>query len=212
MRITLISAALLASGLTFAATPIDGWYGSAFGGYTYIPGNVENSFFGPLLNQSSFKNGYNVGGRVGFKSTPLRYEGEYTYLHASTSAYRLNLIPQTGVYGYSSANLIMANVYYDTPEILPAIVPYLGFGIGYANIQEVLNSTGPLGISQFNMSTNSFAYQGTAGLTYNFADYWALNAAYRYVATSSSNGFGTVFQAHIANMGVVYRFDSANYK
>jgi opacity protein-like surface antigen len=212
MRITLLSASLLTSCIASAATPIDGWYTSVFGGYTFIPGNVENFFLGHFIHNSSFKGGYNVGGRIGFKSNPLRYEGEYTYLYGSTKAFKINHIPQTGVYGYSSGNLVMANIYYDTPDMLPAIAPYLGFGIGYAYIQESLKSTGPFAPRVFNMTNSSFAYQGTVGLTYNFAENYAVNVAYRYVATSSSNSFGSVYQAHIANAGAVYRFDNGNYK
>ena len=212
MRITLLSAALLATGITYAATPIDGWYTSVFGGYTFVPDNVDNTAFGQLINQSSFNKGYNVGGRIGYKSNPLRYEGEYTFIHANARYFQINLLGQTGVSGYSTANLVMANVYYDTPEILPAIAPYLGFGIGYAYVQDQLDSTGPIGNTYFYTTNSSFAYQGTAGLTYNFSENYAINLAYRYVATSSSNNLGSVFQAHIANAGVIYRFDIGNYK
>ena len=212
MRITLLSAFLLASGITSAAAPIDGWYSSVFGGYTYIPGNVENYTFGYFLNNSSFNKGYNAGARVGFQSNPIRYEAEYTYLHANAKAFQFNNIQQDYVYGYTTANMIMANVYYDTPEILPAIAPFLGLGIGYAYVQERLNSIGPVINTFFSMDNGSFAYQGTIGLTYNFATNYSVNLAYRYVATSSSDVFGNIFQAHIANAGVVYRFDNGNYK
>lgn len=212
MRITLLSAALLATGITSAATPVDGWYTSVFGGYAYIPSNVSNSTLGYFINNVSFNKAYNMGGRIGYKSNPLRYEGEYTFLHANARFLHINSVGQNGVTGYSSANVIMANIYYDTPEMLPDIAPFLGVGIGYANIQDRLESQGPFGITYFTASNNSFAYQGTLGLTYNFAENYAVNLAYRYIATSSSNNLGSIFQAHIANAGVIYRFDNGNYK
>lgn len=212
MRIKLLSAFLLASSIASAAAPIDGWYTGAFGGYAYIPGNVENTFNGDLIGQSSFDHGYNVGGRIGYKSNPLRYEAEYTFLYASSKAFQINQIKQTGVTGYTSANLIMANIYYDTPEILPSVAPYLGLGIGYGYIQANINSSGPLASSYLELTNNSFAYQATVGLTYNFAEYYAVNVGYRYVATPSLNAFSDVFQAHVASAGVVYRFDNGNYK
>jgi opacity protein-like surface antigen len=212
MRITLLSAALLATGITFAAAPIDGWYTSVFGGYTFVPDNVDNNALGYYINHSSFTSGYNAGGRIGYKSNPLRYEGEYTFINSSAKYFKINLIGQTGVSGYSQANLAMVNVYYDTPEMLPAITPFLGFGIGYAYVQDKLYSTGPSGNGYFTASNTSFAYQGTAGLTYNFAENYAASLAYRYVATSSSNNLGNVFQAHIASVGAIYRFDIGNYK
>ena len=41
MRIALFSSTLLASSLALAATPIDGWYGSGFGGYSYMPNTIN---------------------------------------------------------------------------------------------------------------------------------------------------------------------------
>lgn len=212
MRIALFSAAILASTIAAAATPVDGWYTSVFGGYTYLPDNIYTNYYGSFLNGSGYDSGYNAGGRIGYQSNPMRYELEYTYLHADTSHFDINLVAQTYVSGYAAGNLFMANVYYDFPEMLPAISPYLGAGIGYANLKATLNSEGPAGATYFSTSDNAFAYQGTAGITYNFAENYAVNLAYRYVATDKTDGFGRVFQAHIANAGVVYHFDRGNYK
>ena len=62
-------------------------------------------------------------------------------------------------------------------------------------------------------ATNSVvAYQATGGLTYNFAEAYALNVGYRYVATGHVGNFGRNFQSHLANVGAVYRFDGNIYK
>jgi opacity protein-like surface antigen len=212
MRIRLFSAALLASSIATAATPVDGWYTSVFGGYTYLPDNISTSNSTIFLNGSAYNGGYNAGGRIGYQSNPLRYELEYTYLHADAKNFDDDYTRQEGVDGFASANLFMANVYYDFPNMLPAISPYLGVGIGYAYLEAELNSLGPLGGAYFKTTDNAFAYQGTAGITYNFAENYAVNFAYRYVATDKPNGFGKVVQAHIANAGVVYHFDQGNYK
>jgi len=213
MRIKLLSAALLATGIASAATPVDGWYTSFFGGFTYFPENVDIIISGVLRNNSAYTGGYNVGGRIGYQSNPIRYEGEYTYLHGKTNYFNLNNVRQTGVTGYTSGNLFMANIYFDTPEILPSIAPFLGVGIGYASIQTSLNSTGPNGATIFKATDNEFAYQGTIGLTYNFADYYSANFGYRYVATDKANEFGEkVYQAHLVDVGVIYHFDQGNYK
>ena len=213
MRISLLSAALLATGIASAATPVDGWYTSVFGGYTYIPANIDSytSIF-VYRDRTGYKSGYNAGVRIGFQSNPLRYEAEYTYLRGNLKHFSINHIDQLGVSGYSSANLLMANIYYDFPEMLPAISPYLGLGIGYAYLQANLSSLGPFAPTFFSVSDSVFAYQGTAGITYNFAENYAVNLAYRYVATDTPSGFGKIFQAHIANVGAIYRFDQVNYK
>lgn len=212
MRIILFSAAILATGIASAATPVDGWYSSVFGGYTFIPSNINHFDLGLFRDATGYDGGYNVGGRIGYQSNPIRYEGEYTFLHAGLDHFNVNGINQTVVSGYSSANLLMANIYYDFPEMLPAISPFLGVGIGYAYLQASLSSTGPFFSTFYSCNESAFAYQGTAGITYNFSENYAVNLAYRYVSTDKIDGFGSVFQAHLASAGAIYRFDQGNYK
>ena len=213
MNIRLLSMALLASSVATAATPVDGWYTSVFGGYTYLTDNIHNyDNYGRFRNDAGYNGGYNAGGRIGYQSNPLRYELEYTYLEANAKHFDLNYRRQVAVTGYASGNLFMGNAYYDFPDMLPAISPYLGVGIGYAYLQGTLNSAGPLATTYFSANESAFAYQATAGITYNFAENYAVNLAYRYVATDKTNGFGKAFQAQIANAGVVYHFDRGNYK
>lgn len=209
MRITLFSAALLASGMACAATPVDGWYTSVFGGYTFVPDNIYNTSYGVVFDGVGYNNGYNAGGRIGYQSNPIRYEAEYTYLHANTKHFDIDQVRQDEVTGFTAGNFFMANLYYDFPNMLPAVSPYLGVGIGYAYLESNLTSSG---LTYFSTSDNAFAYQGTAGITYNFSENYAVNLAYRYVATDKSSDFGKVYQAHIANAGVVYHFDHGNYK
>lgn len=212
MRIILLSAALLASGLAHSAIAVDGWYTTVFGGYTFVPDNVDNGLSGVIINHAGFNDGYNVGGSIGYKSNPLRYEAEYTFINASAKSFKVDYIPQYDVSGYSSANLIMANVFYDTPEMLPALSPYLGVGIGYAYVQDSLSGNGPRDTVYFSARTSSFAYQGMLGVTYNFAEHYAAYLGYRYVATSNGDNLGHIFQAHNATAGAVYRFDNGAYK
>ena len=207
--------ALMAMGLISSAnasTPIDGLYGSVFGGYTYIVNNISRVNAAVLRDSVAYNDGFNGGIRFGYQGYPLRYEAEYTYIQGKTSNFNVNNLRQVGVTGDTVSNLIMGNVYYDTPEMLPCIMPFLGVGIGYANVSATLNSTGPNGITRFKASDGLFAYQVITGLTYNFAENWAANLGYRYVATDSSDTLGKLAQYHIASAGVVYRFDEANYK
>lgn len=212
MRISLFSAALFVSSATFAATPVDGLYTRVFGGYTYLPNNVSTTINNNAWTAAAYGNGYHAGASFGYQSNPLRYEFEYTYLSADTRQFRINFIEQTGVNGQVSANWLMANVFYDLPEVLPSIVPYLGIGVGYASLQTTLNGTGPNGYTAFKATGNEFAYQATAGLTYNFAENYGANISYRYAMTNSAYEFGKIFQANMASAGVIYHFDKGNYK
>lgn len=208
MRFIFIFLMLFISALTQAATPINGWYASLFGGYAYLPGNVNF----PSFQDPSYEGGYDAGGNIGFKSTPMRYEGELTYLNANLKKFKYNNVAQTGVTGYSDAVLAMVNVYYDFPNLLNALQPNIGVGIGYGWVNAELNSTGPAVASHLSGSNSVFSYQAGAGITYNFAETYALNLGYRYVATTTVNNLGSMFQAHLANLGVTYRFDGRNYK
>ena len=212
MRIAFVSVALLATQIATAATPIDGWYSSLFGGLAYVPNNINKTYYGYTRNNASYENGYNAGGSLGFKNHPMRYEAEFTYISAQIDKFKINAIPQTGISGYSNAGLAMANVFYDFPEMLAAIQPYLGIGIGYAQVKAKLNSSGPYGWTTYSGSNNVFAYQAAAGLTYNFSENYALNLGYRYVSTARVNAFGKGFQANLANLGAIYRFDEGRYK
>ncbi|AWN73701.1 outer membrane beta-barrel protein [Legionella anisa] len=213
MKFAFFSVTLLASGIAAAATPVNGWYSSAFGGYTHLNGNVSKNILGFQFDNVDYESGFNAGLRLGYQYNPMRYELEYTYLRANTQNFQVDFIDQIGVTGNTNANIGMANIYYDFPDvILPTISPFVGVGIGYAYIQTSLESTGPFGVTLFDDHQHAFAYQGTAGLTFNFAENWALNAAYRYLATASSGSFGRTLQAQMGSAGVVYRFDTCNYK
>jgi opacity protein-like surface antigen len=208
MRIALLTASLLAAGVTVAATPINGWYTSLFGGYNYLPNNINTA----LRTNADYHAGFDAGGSIGYKSNPMRYEGELTYLDANLNKFKISGVDQTGVGGHSEAVLAMANIYYDFKGISAPIQPFIGGGIGYAWVNAKLYGTGPLASTAYTGSNNIFAYQATAGLTYNFAENYALNLGYRYVATTNADNLGKSFQANLANLGAIYRFDEARYK
>jgi len=203
---------LLTSGLACAATPVDGWYTAAFVGFNFLPDNIRTVVNGQLLNSTQYHTGYNFGGRVGLQCNPLRYEGEFTYFTSTLDHFNLNDIRQIRIRGSSNGDLIMANIYYDFPEMLPAISPFLGVGLGYAVLETTLFSGGPFIPHRFSFRENEFAYQGMVGFTYNFAENYAVDIGYRYVATAGQGSYGRVFQDHIANAAVIYHFDRGFYK
>lgn len=212
MRIFFTLVAFIITQIASAATPIDGWYTSVFGGYTYFPNNINQSQGGALYTDASYHAGYHAGGSLGFQSNALRYEGQLSYLNANLKAFSVDTIKQTGVTGYNDAVVALANVYFDFHNALNCLQPYLGMGIGYAWVNAKLNSTGPLGATHFSGSNTVFAYQPTVGLTYNFAENYALNIGYRYLATAQPNELGKLYQANLATVGAVYRFDESRYK
>lgn len=195
-----------------AATPVEGWYTTAFGGVAYNPANVSTAQGIIFYNNVKYRVAWNAGLSLGYKSGPIRYEGELNYIHSNTSSFTANAIQTTGVIGGSTQGLAaMANIFYDFDNIVGDLAPFLGVGIGYAHITAKLTSTGPVAVfplgTRFNASDNRFAYQGMAGITYNFSENFASNLAYKYLTTTNSPNFGKRYQAHMANLTVIYRFD-----
>lgn len=211
MRIAFISAAVLATSLANGATPIDGWYSSVFGGYTYLPNNINQTFLGVKRTDAIYRSGYDAGGSLGYKSNPLRYEGEITYLYASLKQIKARGISLKQVSGYSNGIFGMANVYYDFQGPIYAIQPFLGVGIGYGWVSAKAKNTIIPQSPTFSGSNSVFAYQATGGLTYNFSENYALNVGYRYIITTRAAQLGKYFQANLANLGVIYRFDGNRY-
>jgi opacity protein-like surface antigen len=212
MRLGFVCATLLAAGAASAATPINGWYAGGFGGYAYVPTDIHTTRFGLIRSNATYFSGFDAGGYLGYKSNPMRYEGELSYVNANLKNFTINNVQQTGVSGYNDAILALANVYYDFPNYLNAIQPFLGVGVGYGWVQAKLDSTGPFGRTQYIGSNSVVAYQAAGGFIYNFSESYALNLGYRYVATWHANNLGTIFQAQTANLGAIYRFDGSNYK
>ncbi|MDF1758063.1 MAG: outer membrane beta-barrel protein [Legionellaceae bacterium] len=212
MKIVVFFASMLFGSLLSAATPIDGFYSSFFGGYAYVPGNIDKTNYGINRNDVSYQGGFDGGGNIGYKSNPMRYEGEISYLKVNTNKFKLNSVNQTSVSGYNQAVFALANIYYDFATFNQSLQPFLGVGIGYGWTQAKLDSGGPSAATSFSVNSSAFAYQGNAGITYNFAENYALTIGYRYITTLKIYDFGKVFQAHIANIGATYRFDGNNYK
>lgn len=211
-NLLITSVLLLTSPITHAATPIDGWYSSIFGGYAYVPNNIDTTRNSTTYTKANYQSEYNAGGSFGFKSNPMRYEGQVTYLNATLDHVYENGLKQTEISGQNNAVFGLVNVYYDFPDVIQTIYPFLGLGLGYGWINMKVNNKYLIDVPDFSDAGSAFAYQGTAGLTYNFAENYALSIGYRYIATSSVFAFGHVFQAHLANISAIYRYEEARYK
>lgn len=211
MRKTFLMLLCLVGSHAGAAIPIDGWYSTAFGGYAYLPSNIDTSYNQIRYNDAVYDNQYNVGGSFGYKSNPMRYEGEVTYISGMLDHVNTNGVREPLVAGYSNTILGLANVYYDFPMVIQTISPFLGVGLGYAWVNVKIDNT-RLNTNDFRVSDSAFAYQGIAGVTYNFAENYALNIVARYVRTDNVFDLGKAYQAYLANFTVIYRYDWAKYR
>lgn len=204
IKYTLPLCILLCQSTTSAATPISGSYIRGFGGFAFTTsGNVNISSF----SNPEYKTGYDAGAQIGYKSGPIRYEFEGAYTLAKLNQFNFNNTTQTAVAGKSSSTSLILNVYYDFEDFSASLAPYLGVGIGYAHIVNTLESTSPNTVS-YDQSDRLFAYKANAGLTYNFSENISTDIGYQYFRTKHSNKFNEVFQTHLVNMGITYRYDN----
>jgi opacity protein-like surface antigen len=208
----ILSLLLLAAPATHAATPIDGWYSNVFAGYAYVPDNINTTRGSTTYTNANYESEYNAGGSFGFKSNPMRYEGQVTYLNAALSHVYENSLKQTEISGHNNAFFGLVNVYYDFPDVIQTISPFLGLGLGYGWIDMKINNKYLIDVPDFSDAGSAFAYQGSVGLTFNFAENYALNIGYRYIGTNRVFAFDHIFQAHLANISAIYRYEEARYK
>lgn len=204
---------LLLATKAFSATPIDGLYATAFGGFAAIPNNMDMYVpsINSMINQVTYNSGFSAGGSLGYKTALWRYEAEVTYLDANIQQLAINQVKTNQVSGYNQGVFGFANVYFDFPYH-PALMlqPFIGGGIGYGWLQNNFTLTETLYQTQINNST--FAYQGTVGISFHFSEDYSLSASYRYMNTPHIDTLSSNFQAHLINGAIIYRFDSCEYK
>lgn len=160
----------------------NGWYlrAGAGGAWPASPGGYASS-----LGQSTtdVSPGFIVGGAAGYKFNAFRAELELEYIQVgikSLSFYNTGTtINTTG----TQSNLAgMANGYWDFATGTPW-VPYLGFGVGIAELGMNNIANASSGKSILNTTAATFAFQGMLGVKYNMNNQWAAGAEFRYFKT-----------------------------
>jgi len=157
----------------------------------YVSGNLGFSLLsdstasipGIVTAQVSFDLGFRVGGALGYDFGAYRVEGEIAYRLNDTDAGTVSGGPGP-VFGEVSATSFMANGYYDFPLANAPWVPYLGFGVGFANIDADITAPLLSPLALIDDSAIVFAWQIMAGFGYNISSTTTLTADYRYFVTA----------------------------
>lgn len=216
------SIALLLTGLTcsaHAAIGSDGWYLSLGGGISRGSNNmsvIANSQVNGIpmpaqVTGMNYKNGWNGDGTIGYKSGPIRYEGEFLYINDKPRHFEVNGV-QTLSAGGSSRNLAgLLNIYYDFDDTGMSITPFIGAGAGWLNTRVQPNGTILQGAFAVPFSTsltaNYLGYHVSAGLMFNINNNAAVSLAYRYLASTSAHTLGKHVQEQLGTLAFIYRFD-----
>lgn len=196
--------------LTTPVASNDYIYFGGFGGIAFTPGNVSTTdpTTGAILNNVDHDTGWNAGAMLGYKTGDFRIEGEFVYMNSDVDHFNAAGIRQTGVSGDTEVYAGMANAYYDLNQFSDMFTPYLGVGVGYADVDTSLRSTGPApGPISFRRSNGEFAYQGIVGFSVGFDEGFAAFVDYRYFGTTDVSGLGRRFQNHTINAGITVNLD-----
>lgn len=214
------SASLLASTLmataAHATVGSDGWYLAISGGVASTQSNVNNTLTAAvngintlvMVNGADYKTGWNVAGGIGYKSGPLRYEGEVTYVRNTVDNFTVNGTTRTNNVGGRNQDLYaLFNVYYDFDSLGHELVPFLAAGIGWGNVDVNLTDSTPGMTFAFGQKENEIAYQFSGGVAFNTNANNSILLAYRYLGTTKADKLGKRSQHHIGSIGFVHRFD-----
>jgi opacity protein-like surface antigen len=166
-----------------------------------------------------FDNGFNVGGAFGYDYGLARLEIELA--HRENDVDTINNV--NGAFkgdGDFSATSLMLNGYWDFETGSP-VVPYLGGGIGFANVSA--NNVKVFDVNGVNSfvddDDNVFAYQLAAGIAFDINPALTLDLGYRFFGTSDPdlkadpllvdppfNRFETEFDSHNVSLGLRMNF------
>jgi OOP family OmpA-OmpF porin len=203
--------ALAASGAGFSAqAQTDGWYAGLMGGVNFLQDADVSG--GGVNAKVDFGTGYAGLANVGYGWGKYRLEAELARrFNDADSISGSNTTVGTGALsGDVTVWSGMVNALYDIPIGAFPVQPYVGAGIGVADVSanSVRRSSGFV-----DDNSVQFAYQGIAGLGWNIDSNWRANLDYRYFATlDPSFVTGTnvnvegEYRSHAVMLGFAYKF------
>ena len=171
---------------TSAQAADKGMYVSGNVGLSLVPDLDINVVGFPTFATVGLDLGFKVGGALGYDYGNFRAEGEISYFLNDTDEGTSVFLPVSSpADGDVSVSSFMINGYYDFHSENSPLVPYVGVGLGIANIDADITqpSVSPLALVDDNATV--FAYQFMAGLGYNISPTTILTADYRYFRTTT---------------------------
>ncbi len=179
-----------------------------FGGWTMpqdVDFTIEPKVGASVPSGIDYSAGYVIGVSAGYTLTPnLAAEIEYAYRNADGDLTN----DLANITGQVASNAYMANLVYTFPPAgsTPALRPYVGGGLGMADMQYK-----PNGVPRLE-SDFTFAYQIFAGIGYQVNESWTLSGELRYFGIneqdldSPSATIRSGFDSFDALFGASYRF------
>jgi len=201
LRTTLMAAAA-SMAIAPAANAYEGLYGAIGAGLNYLTdendiSNDSGGGAGPFTfdSDTDYSNGIGVYSALGYAwGNGFRTELEFSYRsndidQIDSSGPGFSGIPQGSILGDTTTIALMTNVLYDFAGVSSGFTPYIGGGIGFADVDHDISGsvtpgapTSPLSIA-YGGRNRVLAYQGIAGVAIGLAEGLALDLSYRYFGT-----------------------------
>ncbi len=166
----------------------DGWFDRfyiAAGGGLNLPTDLDGSTAAGASYSIQFDPGFVGQGAIGaYLWSSFRIEAEAAFRMADydqATAGGTKVTP-TGDLKIATG---MINYFYDLDLNLGAFKPYLGAGLGVAQIKSTALTIGNLSVVE--KDATEFAYQAIIGVTYEFSRDWSIGLDGRYLGTSDED-------------------------
>lgn len=196
-----------------ADSPRQSWYATIMGGGSYSTGwnlPARISAVTGVAGRVSGETGWNASVAFGRQHGPWRLEGQLLYMeHTDRNISVTGIAPAGFAFDWDTkVGAAMANLYLDFHNYHGPLKPYIGAGIGVAHVRN-RTTIGAAALPNMNFggSNNELAYQGIAGVTYNYSNSGFISLDYRYFTTNRVRFTGNRFKSQSINLGISQRFD-----
>lgn len=188
----ILIASLACSFMAVASFAADGMYVSGSLGVASVNDSdlSDSTGYGTI----EFDPGFSFAAAVGYAFGSARIEGELAYQENDYDSLSLT-IPGLGsasgaIDGDATVTSLLLNGYFDFKND-SKFTPYVGGGIGMANVEVGAISIPGIGAVTTSADDDVFAYQLTAGFGVEMTEKVELDFKYRYFATSDPDFEGT---------------------
>jgi OmpA-OmpF porin, OOP family len=211
-----------AGGVMAAAAPTmnetGSWYANIMAGASFPVAMTTRDASGGWL-KSKYNPGFSGGIAGGYEfANAISLEGQLGYIYNGVDKFQPS---STGTWsssghGSTSATDYMVNAFYHFYNA-SHFVPYFGLGLGGITVYHNWKPKNASGTTiSLKGNDTVFAYQGIAGVAYQFNAQWSLGLDYRYLASSQgkyklkvAGVKGTVkeyYRTNLVNLGLTYHF------
>ncbi|MBW7983108.1 outer membrane protein [Enterobacillus tribolii] len=206
-KLSLLAALVASSSLAFAADNTGFYAGAKMGisleqqhgqsvntgnGTTGIPRDTKQAGNAGLVFGYNFMNDFNL---------PIRTELDYTYREGTDSYHNVSNLGTN--HNRVRVQSVMVNNYYDIQTGTP-FTPYVGVGIGYANVKLDQSLAGNTNSGSY----DNFAWSVGTGVSYAINSHLDLDVGYKYLdaGKGKANGSEVKVGTHDFTAGVNYYF------